>query len=268
MTNQAAATLYIAKKPDANGYIHYTAEENAVWKTLYLRQVELIKDRACAQYFAGVETLGLSADHIPQCNEVSAILTQKTGWSVKPVEALISFAEFFELLANRQFPAASFIRRFDELDYLKEPDIFHELFGHCPLLTNQAFADFTHAVGILGVKLDKLQRAQLARLYWFTVEFGLINTAQGLRIYGGGILSSKTETVYALESDIPLRRSFDLLEILRTPYRYDELQKTYFIINSFTELFHLMSEDLLAYFAKAKELGLLAEPELMELRSC
>jgi len=265
MTEQ---TLYIAKQPDANGYIHYTAEENQVWRTLYLRQVELIKNRACAEYFKGVENLRLSADHIPQCNEVSTILTGLTGWSVRPVAALISFAEFFELLSQRQFPAASFIRRPDELDYLKEPDIFHELFGHCPLLTNQAFADFTHAVGKLGLCLDKSQRAQLARLYWFTVEFGLINTSQGLRIYGGGILSSKTETVYALESSVPSRRPFDLLEILRTPYRYDELQKTYFIINDFSELFRLMSEDLPAYFAKAKQLGMLAEAELEELRSC
>jgi phenylalanine-4-hydroxylase len=261
-------TPYIAKQPDAHGYIHYTAEEHAVWRTLYLRQVELIKARACKEYFHGVKTLGLSDQHIPQCNEVSTILQQHTGWSVKPVAALISFVEFFELLANRQFPAASFIRRPEELDYLKEPDIFHELFGHCPLLTNQAFADFTHAVGELGVSLDKAQRAQLARLYWFTVEFGLINTAQGLRIYGGGILSSKTETVYALESPTPMRKAFAILEVLRTPYRYDELQKTYFVINDFAELFDLMQEDLLAHFTKAQELGLLAEPELIELRSC
>lgn len=259
---------YIAKQPDANGYIHYSAEEHAVWRTLYLRQVELIKNRACLEYFAGVETLKLSADHIPQCSEVSTILTRLTGWSVKPVAALISFGEFFELLAHRQFPAASFIRRPEELDYLKEPDIFHELFGHCPLLTNQAFADFTHAVGKLGVQLGKVRRAQLARLYWFTVEFGLINTSQGLRIYGGGILSSKTETVYALESETPKRRAFNLLEVLRTPYRYDELQKTYFIINNFVELYQLMSENLLASFTKAEELGLLAEQEVMELRSC
>lgn len=268
MNEQTVNTIYVAKQPDANGYIHYTAEENAVWRTLYLRQIELIKNRACAEYLAGVEALGLSADHIPQCNEVSAILTKYTGWRVKPVEALISFAEFFELLANRQFPAASFIRRPEELDYLKEPDIFHELFGHCPLLTNQAFADFTHAVGILGLKLGKTERAQLARLYWFTVEFGLINTSEGLRIYGGGILSSKTETVYALESPVPKRKAFDLLEILRTPYRYDELQKSYFIINSFDALFHLMSEDLVAYFAKGREMGMLAEPEITEIRSC
>lgn len=265
MTNH---TTYLAKQPDANGYIHYTAEENAVWRTLYVRQVELIKDRACDEYFAGVVTLGLSAEHIPQCNEVSAILQKHTGWSVKPVEALISFQEFFELLSNRQFPAASFIRRPEELDYLKEPDIFHELFGHCPLLTNKAFADFTHAVGKLGLSLDKTERAQLARLYWFTVEFGLINTSHGLRIYGGGILSSKTETVYALESPVPQRHPFDLMKVLRTPYRYDELQKNYFIIDSFEQLFQLMSKNLRGYFAKARELGLSSAPEVDELRSC
>lgn len=265
MTTQ---TNYVAKKPDATGYIYYTPEEHATWRALYLRQVELIKNRACAEYLAGIEALSLCAEQIPQCNDVSATLTATTGWSVKPVEALISFAEFFELLANRRFPVASFIRRPEELDYLKEPDVFHELFGHCPLLTNQDFADFTHEVGLLGAKLAKKQRAQLARLYWFTVEFGLLNTNEGLRIYGGGILSSKTETVYALESNIPQRKPFDLLEVLRTPYRYDELQKNYFIINSFSEIYQMMSTNLLEHFTQAEALGLLAEPEVEELRSC
>lgn len=261
-------TLYTAKKADASGYIHYSSEEHATWRTLYLRQVALIKNRACPEYFAGIKALSLCADEIPQCNDVSATLKTYSGWTVQPVAALISFAEFFELLAKRQFPVASFIRRPTELDYLKEPDVFHELFGHCPLLTNQDFADFTHAVGKLGVKLSQKQRVQLARLYWFTVEFGLLNTSQGLRIYGGGILSSKTETVYALESPLPQRKPFELLEVLRTPYRYDELQKNYFIINSFSELYQMMSHDLLAYFAQAEQLGLLAEPEIIELRSC
>ncbi len=264
----SSTTAYVAKQADANGFIPYTEEEHHVWRLLYKRQVELIKGRACDAYFHGVEALGLSEQRIPQCQEVSAVLTACTGWSVKPVAALISFAEFFELLAKRQFPAASFIRSLDELDYLQEPDIFHELFGHCPLLSNHDFANFTHEVGKLGVTLDQTQRAQLARLYWFTVEFGLIKTPQGLRIYGGGILSSKTETVYALESTIAKRHMFDILQVLRTPYRYDELQKTYFVINDFSQLFNLMQQNLLEHFAKAQELGLLAQPELVELRSC
>jgi phenylalanine-4-hydroxylase len=259
---------YIAKIPDDNGLINYTEAEHAVWRTLYERQIKLIEDRAAKPFIEGVKTLQLSPDHIPQCKEVSNILQSLTGWSVTPVEALISFKEFFKLLANKQFPAASFIRVPEELDYLKEPDIFHELFGHGPMLTNPAFSNFTQEVGQFGLKANKQERAMLARLYWFTVEFGLLNTEEGLRIYGGGILSSKTETVYALEDKKPKRMPFDLLTVLRTPYRYDELQNTYFIIDSIDTLYNLLSDNLLDAFHQARELGMLAPEELDELRSC
>ncbi|HLD17339.1 MAG TPA: phenylalanine 4-monooxygenase [Coxiellaceae bacterium] len=264
-------TLYVAKTPDEKGIVPYTKTENTVWKTLYHRQIELIKNRACKEYLEGIKILGLNADEIPQCPQVSQKMHTVTGWGVAPVKALISFEEFFDLLANKKFPAATFIRRPEEMDYLKEPDIFHEIFGHCPLLANQNFANFTQAVGKLGKTLKKEDHPFLARLYWFTVEFGLIQTPAGLRIYGGGILSSKTESVYALESPIPKRKPLDLLTALRMPYRYDELQKTYFIINSFEELYGLMDEDLPALFKKVRELGMLPNPHeapAHDTRSC
>lgn len=264
-------TKYVAKKPDAQGMIHYTSEEHDVWRTLYQRQIKLIQNRACQAFVDGVAALELNPDEIPQCKTISERLRDLTGWSVKPVEALISFEEFFNMLANKQFPAASFIRIPEELDYLMEPDIFHELFGHGPMLTHPAFAEFTQAVGQLGAQIGRADRSMLARLYWFTVEFGLINTAEGLRIYGGGILSSKGETVYALESDEPQRQPFDLLTVLRMPYRYDEMQKNYFIIDDFRTLYDLAQRDLLGTFAEARKLGMLPNPHdepITQFRSC
>lgn len=258
---------YVARMPDNLGNVFYDEEENQVWAELYHRQLLVIKDRACDEFVAGISALKLCPDRIPQVPEVSAILSKITGWSVAPVKALISFQEFFTLLSLRQFPAATFIRRKEELDYLKEPDIFHEIFGHCPLLTHKAFADFTHRVGVLGLDMNKKEQSMLARLYWFTVEFGLIAKKQGLRIYGGGILSSKNETIYSLESDIPKRHAFDLITVLRTQYRYDEMQKNYFIINSFDELFSLVDRDLQGEFSKAMALGVITESS-SDMRSC
>ena len=251
-------TRYSAYLPDAQGYISYTSEEKSVWQLLYQRQMHLIQNRACNEYLAGINQLQLQPDSIAQAVAVSAKLKDLTGWVVAPVPALINFKSFFQLLSEKKFPAASFIRHREDLDYLPEPDIFHEIFGHCPALTDPNFAAFTHKIGLFGLSLDKEDRVSLARLYWFTVEFGLIRTPQGLRIYGAGILSSKTECVYALESDIPLRKDFNLIEVLRMPYRYDELQKVYYIINSFAELYSMVEGDkLLKAFAEAKSLGLL-----------
>lgn len=259
--------IYEAKIPDASGLVKYDDTENAVWKQLYERQIRLLCGRACREFLEGINRLGLSDEKIPQLPEVSKRLKALTGWSVAPVKALISFKEFFELLASRQFPAATFIRIPAHLDYLKEPDIFHEIFGHCPLLTNQPFADFTQRVGEIGLLMTKEERVMLARLYWFTVEFGLIQTVEGLRIYGGGILSSKGESVYALESDLPRRQPFDMITVLRTTYRYDEMQKNYFIINSFEELYNLVTVDLKSVFKEAKSLGVITEEEI-DVRSC
>lgn len=235
---------YVAKQPDHDGHIHFTAEENAVWEILIKRQIEVIKNRASKEFIDGLQQLNLPLDRIPQCEELSAVLRAKTGWSVKPVAAIIPINDFFQLLANRQFPAATFIRVREELDYLQEPDIFHEYFGHCPLLTNQTFADFMQWYGEIALSVPKAVQTLLGRLFWFTVEFGLIQTPQGIRVYGGGILSSYQETIYALESETPQRLAFDLPKVLRTPYFYDRIQERYFVINNISELYHLKSAEI------------------------
>lgn len=267
-----SAPRYVARPPDENGIIHYTPDEHKVWEILYQRQVKLIEGRACDAYYDGVLRLGLNQHQIPQCVEVTEILKSHTGWSVTPVAALISFKDFFDLLAKKTFPAASFIRRMEDLDYLQEPDIFHEIFGHCPLLTDPAFAAFTEKVGRFGQTVLPEDRKMLARLYWFTVEFGLLQQQGQLKIYGAGILSSKTESTYALDSDIPERKPFNLLEVLRMPYRYDQLQKTYFIINSFDALYDMINVNLNEVFMEAKALGMLPDPfadhDPDDVRSC
>lgn len=248
-------TSYVAKIPDKNGLIKYSDEENSVWHDLIERQLKIVANRGCDEYLHGLDLLNLPHDRIPQCKEISEVLSNETGWVLEPVPALIPFDKFFELLANRRFPAACFIRTREEFDYLTEPDIFHEVFGHCPLLTNQAYADFTHLYGQLGLAANHADRVMLARLYWFTIEFGLIKTTQGTRIYGGGILSSAEETVYCLESPIPIRKPFDVMEALRTPYRIDIKQKIYFVIENFDVIYKMLDMDLLALIRKARELG-------------
>lgn len=248
-------TSYVAKTVDSNGIAHYTQEENEVWQTLVTRQLKIVENRACPEYMRGLKLLNFRHDKIPQCKEISEILQRETGWALEPVEALIPFEKFFSLLANRRFPAATFIRRMDELDYLQEPDIFHELFGHCPLLTNQAYADFTQMYGELALQANPEDRAMLARLYWFTIEFGLIKNKDGLRVYGGGILSSANETVYCLENKDVIRLPFDPIEALRTPYRIDIMQPIYFVIDSFDVLYDLINTDLIKLIQEARQLG-------------
>ncbi len=249
------STKYEAKVPDENGIIPYSDEEHSVWSDLYSRQMKIIDGRVCQEFLDGLETLNLPSDRIPQPVEVSKVLMERTGWQVEPVPALITFDRFFRLLADRKFPAASFIRSREEMDYLQEPDIFHEIFGHTTMLTHQAFADFTEAYGKAGVEASKAERVFLARLYWFTVEFGLLQTSQGTRIYGGGIASSPGETVYSLESPEPLRRPFDPIDALRTPYRIDIYQSVYYILDRMDDLFELASADLLALIREARALG-------------
>ncbi|MEN7343540.1 MAG: phenylalanine 4-monooxygenase, partial [Pseudomonadota bacterium] len=211
-TDQPETHGYVAKTPDRNGYIDYSREEDAVWATLYQRQMEVLPGRACEAYLDAIDVLGMPYNRIPQCVEVSNQLRAMTGWSVTPVPAIIPAQDFFELLSNKQFPAASFIRRREDLDYLEEPDIFHEVFGHAPHLTDDRFAQFTHAYGRAGLAADDYDRELLARLYWFTVEFGLVNTPDGIRAYGAGICSSPGETRYAVEDRSPERRPFNLLD--------------------------------------------------------
>jgi phenylalanine-4-hydroxylase len=250
-------TKYVAKIPDENGFIHYTDEEHQVWHELITRQKKVLPGRACAEYIEALELLELPEDRVPQCEEVSRILRKHTGWEVAPVPALINFTDFFNLLASKRFPAASFIRAREEMDYLQEPDIFHEIFGHTPLLTDARFAAFTHAYGLAGAAARKEDRPMLARLYWFTVEFGLIHRPQeGLRTYGAGVVSSSGETIYALESTQPLRKPFDPVDVLRTPYRIDIFQPIYFVIESFDTLFDVAQMDLLALIERARRLGM------------
>lgn len=253
----AKTTQYVAKIPDRNGIIQYSDDENAVWHELITRQKALIRDRACDEYLLALEKLELPEDRVPQCQDVSRVLREATGWEVAPVPALINFDKFFRLLADKKFPAASFIRSRKELDYLQEPDIFHEIFGHTPLLTDPRFAAFTHAYGKAGLAASKEDRVMLARLYWFTVEFGLIQRrGEALRTYGAGIVSSIGETPYSLESDVPERRAFDPVDMLRTPYRIDIFQTVYFVIESFDELFSLAQRDLMALIKEARKLGM------------
>jgi len=250
-------TKYQSKIPDERGFIRYTEEEDQIWSELYARQMEVLPGRACSAYLRNLDRLGLPRDRVPQLPDVSAVLKEHTGWEVAPVPALIPFTQFFSLLADRKFPAATFIRSRQEMEYLQEPDIFHEVFGHCPLLLDEGFAAFSHAYGKAGAAARKEDHAMLARLYWFTVEFGLIHRpGKELRAYGAGLCSSIGEVHYALESDIPQRKPFDPIDALRTPYRIDIFQTVYFVIQSSDELYRLAQTDLLALIEEARRLGM------------
>ena len=199
---------YLSHQPDSQGHIHYSDDENAMWQALLTRQAKQIPNRACSAYLEGLEKLNLPSTHIPQLHDIDEILQATTGWQTAAVPALISFGKFFKLLANKRFPVATFIRRFEDMDYIEEPDVFHEIVGHCPLLTHPAFAAFNETYGKLGLDASKEERWFLARLYWFTIEFGLVGShPDNRRIYGGGILSSLSETVYALNGSDTLQQS-------------------------------------------------------------
>ncbi len=254
------ATKYVSKAADENGFIHWTDEENSIWQALIKRQLPLMEGRACDEFILGLEKLNLPLDRVPQLAEVNEVLLATTGWRCEQVPALIGFEKFFQLLSEKKFPVATFIRSKEEFDYLQEPDIFHELFGHCAMLTNPAFAKFTQAYGEIGLAASKEDRVFLARLYWFTVEFGLMQTKDGLRIYGGGILSSPGETKYALEEGTAERRFLtneeQVVDVLRTPYRIDIMQPIYFMIEKMSDLDAIRNLDLMALVEQAKALGL------------
>jgi phenylalanine-4-hydroxylase len=215
---------------------HYTEAEHATWRTLYQRQVALLPGRACDAYLAGLRALDF-ADGIPDFARLSESLRGLTGWEVVAVPGLVPDDVFFEHLANRRFPAGNFIRRPEQLDYLQEPDVFHDVFGHVPMLTDPVFADYMQAYGRGGLRALRFGRlGNLARLYWYTVEFGLLRTDAGLRIYGAGIVSSGGESVFALDDPSPNRLGFSLRRVLRTPYRIDDFQQVYFVIESLPAL--------------------------------
>lgn len=226
----------------------YGQVDHAVWNQLYARQSALLQGRACDAFVAGLAKIELSADRVPSFADVNRQLKPATGWEIVAVPGLVPDRVFFEHLANRRFPVTWWMRRPDQLDYLQEPDCFHDLFGHVPLLINPVFADYMHAYGraALAVADDPQALARLARLYWYTVEFGLIRderSTNGLSIYGAGIVSSKGESLYSLESAAPNRLGFDLERVMRTKYRIDTFQKTYFVIDDFAQLFALAHVD-------------------------
>ena len=246
---------YKSKLPDGNGLVHWSKKEDAIWKDLYSQQKKKITGKACEEYLEGLKLLNMPTNRVPQLGEINKVLTQSTGWQVEPVPCLINFDRFFELLANRHFPCATFIRNREDFLYLQEPDIFHEIFGHCPLLTNKHFADFTARYGQIGLHSTHKERVMLARLYWFTVEFGLIKRNNEMKIYGGGILSSIGETDWCLSHE-PERHHLKLLDALRTPYRIDIMQPIYYFIEDFAEFEDLTEKEIKAAVHKAMDLGL------------
>jgi phenylalanine-4-hydroxylase len=229
----------------------YTAEEHDRWDRLYRRAEATLRNRACEEFSAALHSLQLSERGIPDMRRLSSRLEKLTGWRVVPVTDLVPDDIFFNHLANRRFPAGAFIRPEEQLDYIEEPDIFHDVFGHVPLLANPVYADYMQAYGRGGARALSLGRlANLARLYWYTVEFGLIRGKQGLRIFGAGIMSSTSESVFSLESDSPHRVAFDLERVMRTKYIIDDFQKIYFVIDSFESLLAKCNEDFGPLYAR------------------
>lgn len=226
------------------GWANYSTAEHATWRTLFTRQSKLLPSRACDEFVAGMKQLAISADQIPDFRRLSDILAKHTGWQVVAVPGLVPDNVFFEHLANRRFPAGNFIRQPEQLDYLQEPDVFHDVFGHVPMLLNPVIADFIQAYGKGGLRAQKLgQLDKLARVYWYTVEFGLLLQDGEPRIYGAGIASSATESVFALDDASPNRITFNLERVLQTRYRIDDFQESYFVIDGLDELLRLAQID-------------------------
>ena len=245
----------------------YSDVDHGVWKALYQRQREILVGRASDEFLQAQDMMGMSPDRIPRFAELNAVLEAATGWTIVGVEGLLPELDFFEHLANRRFPVSWWIRRPDQLDYIEEPDLFHDLFGHVPLLMIPAFADYMQAYGRGGVKAHGIGTdalANLTRLYWYTVEFGLIRQHDGLRIYGSGIVSSKGESIHCLESAAPNRIGFDLERIMRTRYRIDSYQKTYFVIDSFEQLMDATRPDFTPIYARVATHGAIPAGDVLD----
>ncbi len=218
---------------------HYSADDDAIWNELYARQMDILPGRACTAFMQGLDKLQLDRGGVPEFSRLSAELGALTGWSVVPVPMLIPDHVFFWHLANRRFPAGNFIRTRDSFDYIQEPDVFHDVFGHVPMLTDPVFADYMQEYGRAGWKAMRYNRLKaLGALYWYTVEFGLIQEAGALRIYGAGILSGPREAIFALEGQSPNRIMLNVDRVMRTDYVIADLQPTYFVIDSFADLYH------------------------------
>ncbi|RVT85554.1 phenylalanine 4-monooxygenase [Rhodobacteraceae bacterium CCMM004] len=245
---------YESKLPDAQGRYAYSAEEDAVWGELFARQMDALQGHVAPEYLAGVRALGLTADKVPQIADVDAALARISGAGVEGVPAIIPPSQFFALLAQRKFPVATFLRRREHMDYIEEPDIFHEVFGHCPPLTDPAYCDFVERFGKTALALGKGYSWRMFRLFWFTVEFGMMRSEGGLRAFGAGIVSSPSELAHAVSGRAEML-DFDLMEVFRTPYRIDIVQPCYFVIESFDQLVAALDADVGAMIDEAKRLG-------------
>lgn len=242
----------------------YSRANHEVWSTLYRRQMALLPGRVCDEYLEGVKALEIGDKEIPRFERLTEILKPRTGWEIVAVPGLIPSKPFFTLLANRKFPVTYWIRKPEEMDYLEEPDLFHDLFGHVPLLTNPVYADFIAAYGRGGLKAMGLDALHfITRLFWYSIEFGLIKTQQGLRIYGAGIVSSRGETLFALDSDSPNRLGFDILRMMQTRYRIDDYQETYFVIDNFEQLFDASRPDFTPYYEQLRQLPTLTPSDVL-----
>lgn len=230
---------YELKQNLKQDYSLYTEEAFLVWKTLFERQIPILTELASEEYLSGIKTIGFTANKIPDFKEVNAVLEKETGWNLYVVEGIINEEDFFVLLSQKKFPATTWLRKLSELDYLSEPDMFHDVFGHVPLLTNKKFCDFFKVIGDLGVKHKQNEQIlkMLGRIYWFTVEFGLIKQNDVLKIYGAGILSSHGETKFSVSNE-PQHLKFDAEEIMNTYFENDKIQDKYFVISSFDELYN------------------------------
>jgi phenylalanine-4-hydroxylase len=236
----------------------YTPQEHATWATLYRRQMALLPGRACDAFVDGMRRLPIEPDRIPDFERLSEVLMRHTGWQVVAVPGLVPDDVFFEHLAHRRFPAGQFIRRADQLDYLQEPDVFHDVFGHVPMLMHPVMADFIQAYGHGGLRAQRLGALDmLARVYWYTVEFGLVREAGALRIYGAGIVSSASESRFCLESPSPHRLGFDLARVMRTRYRIDDFQQTYFVLDRLDDLLRLAEIDFAPLYKQVGRLDTL-----------
>lgn len=246
------------------GWDRYTAAEHATWQTLFQRQTRLLPGRACDAFVQGMAALPIAADQIPDFRRLSDALMRRTGWQVVAVPGLVPDDVFFEHLAHRRFPAGQFIRQPHQLDYLEEPDVFHDVFGHVPLLMHPAMADFIQAYGEGGLRAQRLGVLDmLARVYWYTVEFGLVQQADGLRIYGAGIASSATESRFCLDDASPNRLGFDVDRVLRTHYRIDDFQESYFVIDGLDALLNLAQVDFAPLYQRAQGQPVLAPGDVL-----
>ncbi|MDP2004754.1 MAG: phenylalanine 4-monooxygenase [Rubrivivax sp.] len=245
------------------GWAQYTPAEHATWRTLFERQTRLLPGRACDEFVQGMRALPIGPEQIPDFGALSEVLMARTGWQVVAVPGLVPDEVFFEHLANRRFPAGNFIRRPEQLDYLEEPDVFHDVFGHVPMLMNPAIADFIQAYGQGGLRAQRLGHLQhLARLYWYTIEFGLLQQRGELRLYGAGIASSYAETRFCLDDASPNRIGLQLERVMRTHYRIDDFQESYFVIRDLDELLAFSRIDFAPLYERVQALPAFEPGEL------